>query len=381
MKLLAQKRKKIFLQENTPNLNETSPFDNFYYKEIAKMTAAGGWSIDFIEKKSFLDPEGRRILKTPEGYRLSLKNALEFYAPENKEKAARIFMECSTGVPFSTTIKMLTYDKKEFWAQAIGKPVFDENKNVIGMQGVFQDIDSKKLKELNLEQSLKIIESQNSRLLNFAHIVSHNLRSHASNLQLTLELLEAIDSEEEEKELKESLSLISKGLNVTMDHLNELVSIHSKSGDDKKPVKMEGTLQSVVHSLNHMVLHTNAEIYSDFTEVPEIQYIPSYMESILLNLITNAIKYKHPDRNPVVDICTYTENGHSYLMIKDNGLGIDMEKHGSKLFHLYETFHNNTDAIGIGLFITKNQVEAMQGSIKVESTVNEGTKFIIKLTK
>jgi signal transduction histidine kinase len=65
------------------------------------------------------------------------------------------------------------------------------------------------------------------------------------------------------------------------------------------------------------------------------------------------------------------------LYIKDNGLGIDLEKHGNRLFGMYKTFHKNANARGLGLFITKNQIEAMNGMVEVESEVNVGTTFKI----
>lgn len=380
MKLLAQKRKKIFLEENAPKTSEKSPFDNFYYKEVARLTASGGWSINFIEKKSFLDPEGHKILRTPAGYRLSLKNALEFYAPGHKETATNFFVQCANGAPFATTIKMLTYDKKEFWAEAIGKPILDDDDTVIGIQGIFRDVTSRKLKEYNLEQSVKMLESQNTRLINFANIVSHNLRSHTSNLQLTMELLNDVNGEEEEKELKESLAQISSNLSTTMDHLNELVSIHSRSLHEKRTLRFDETLERVKIELDRIVVHNNYELYTDFSEVPEIDYIPSYLDSILINLMSNALKYRHPDRTPVIDIFSYSEDGHSYLMVKDNGLGIDLEANGNRMFQMYETFHDHPDSVGIGLFIVKSQVEAMRGTIKVESEVDKGTTFTIRLT-
>lgn len=378
MNFLAQKRKKAFLKENLPTPNEENPFDNFYYGEVAKLTGAGGWSVNFKEKKSHLDPEARRILNTPADYRPSLKSALDFYAPEAKDLATQTFIGCSMGTPFSTTVKMVTFDGKEFWAKAVGQPIYDSDKNIIGIQGVFQDVNEEKLKEISLQKSIKVIESQNSRLFNFAHIVSHNLRSHASNLHLTLELLKNIDSHEEEKELKGSLFDISQSLNVTIDHLNEIVSAQSKSLDEKKMLSFDEILQSVLHSINRMVLDTDAEIFSDFSEVPEIEYIPSYLESIFLNLVTNAIKYRHPDRHPVVDICSLEEDGRICLIIKDNGIGIDMKEYGDEVFNMYRTFHGNQDSVGIGLFITKNQIETLQGSIQIESEVNVGTTFKIK---
>lgn len=378
MNFLAQKRKKYLLNENEPNSHEESPFNNFYYKDVATLTEVGGWSVNFREKKSFLDPQARKILNTPKGYNPSLRTGLDFYADDYKQTAAEAFMACSLGTPFSTVVKMRTFNDREFWARAVGRPVYDENNEIYGIQGVFQDIHEEKLKEIGLEKSVKVIESQNSRLFNFAHIVSHNLRSHASNLFLTLELLKTMDSREEEKELQKSLFDISESLNETINHLNEIVTAQSKSLDEQRVVRFEDALKTVLSSINRLVEDNNAEIFSDFSEVPEIVYIASYLESVLLNLITNAIKYRHPNRNPVIDICTFTEEGQNYLLIKDNGLGIDMEKYGDRVFNMYQTFHNDKEAVGIGLFITKNQIETLQGSIEIESEVNVGTTFKIK---
>ncbi|MCH9661439.1 MAG: histidine kinase [Bacteroidetes bacterium] len=378
MNFLTHKKSKTILVDNNHPFSEENPFNNLYYKDVAKLTGAGGWSINFKEKKSFLDPGARRILNTPEDYRPSLRTALDFYAQEYKEQATETFMACSLGTPFSIIVKMITHDKNEFWAKAVGRPVYDTAGEIIGIQGVFQDINEEKLKEISIENSLKVIESQNSRLFNFAHIVSHNLRSHASNLQLTLDLLHSINEPKEEQELKTSLFHISESLNETINHLNEIVTSQKHSLDDKKLVNFQDVLENISHAINRLIESTETEIFSDFSEVPEIEYIPSYLESILLNLITNAIKYSHPDRHPVIDICTYEKDGNSYLMIKDNGLGIDLDRYGDRIFNMYQTFHLDKESIGIGLFITKNQIETLQGSIFVESIVNEGTTFTIK---
>ncbi|MCW8980964.1 MAG: PAS domain-containing sensor histidine kinase [Altibacter sp.] len=382
MNFLAQKRSKILIKDIQNTHRPTPPVDDFYYKEIAQLTAAGGFSVDFQEKTSFLDPEARRILRTPSDYRASLNGALEFFAEDHREAVLKAFQGAAAGKSYKGTIKMLTYDKKEFWARAIGKAVFNSANEVIGFRGVFQDISEAKEKELDLESSLKVIESQNTRLFNFANTVSHNLRSHASNLQLTAELLASAESVDEEKELKQNLNEISENITTTIRHLNEIVAIQVKAGDDKKVVSFRETLLRVMHAIQNLIFTTETEIFSDFSEVPEIPYIPAYMESIFHNLITNAIKFKHPHRKPVIDICTYKdEEGHTHLMVKDNGLGIDLERFGSKLFHIYETFHSKEHGAGVGLFITKNQVEALQGVIEVESTVNIGTTFTIRFAQ
>jgi signal transduction histidine kinase len=103
------------------------------------------------------------------------------------------------------------------------------------------------------------------------------------------------------------------------------------------------------------------------------------MESILQNLLTNSLRYSHPDRQAIIKCYTLKDRGNIYLIFEDNGIGIDLERHGDKVFGMYKTFHHNPDAKGIGLFITRNQVEALGGTINVESTVNVGTKFTIML--
>jgi K+-sensing histidine kinase KdpD len=101
------------------------------------------------------------------------------------------------------------------------------------------------------------------------------------------------------------------------------------------------------------------------------------MESILLNLLTNAIKYRQPDKPPIIELTSFKKAGKTIFEIKDNGKGINLVKHGADLFGMYKTFHGNPDAEGVGLFITKYQVETMGGQIEVESAENVGTTFTI----
>ena len=366
------------MREQKSVTEEDSLFHPFYYQQIAKLTGSGGWGINFVEKKSFIDAEGRKILNLPKEYEPSLKKALDFYAPEHHELAQEKFMECSMGKSFSVTIKMLTYDQKVFWSKAFGKPILNEQGEIIGIQGVFQNIDEEKIRALQLEKSMAVIESQNARLSHFAHIVSHHLKSHAGNLSLSLELLKDAASIEEREELTQHLFDVSKSLNTTVAHLDEIMASQTKSIECLTMVSLDQCFKKVHTRLYTMIQESKVDIYTDFSEVPEIEYVPYCMESIFSNLISNAIKYRHPDRTPTIDLFSYHEDGANFLLVRDNGSGIDLEKHGDELFHIYQTFHDSENAVGIGLFIIKNQIETLQGTITVESTVGEGTTFRIR---
>ena len=171
---------------------------------------------------------------------------------------------------------------------------------------------------------------------------------------------------------------ISENLEEAINELNEVVTRQNDLKKERQIVKFKDALDVVIASTSSLIKRENAEIIAEFDKLNEINYISEYLESILLNLITNAIKYKHKGRKPVIYIQTYKEHGEAFLEVSDNGMGIDLDEHGDKMFGMYKTFHRHPEANGIGLFITKNQVETMGGSISVTSTVNIGTTFKIK---
>ena len=374
-------RKRLRSSRESALEEKVNPFaiDNFYYEEISNLTQAGGWSVDFVNKKSYFDKQARKILKVPDTYIPTLNQSYLFYAEEHMQKATNLFFACAQGDSFSEEIKMVTYNKEVFWAKAYGKPVKNDKGEVIGIRGVFQSIDQEKKKELQIEASLDIIEGHNKRLYNFAHIVSHNLRSHVSNLQLTTALFDTENLNKDQKELFNNFSEIASNLDITLKHLNEIVTLQTNVNKTKEIVNVEQVYKRVIDSIRQISLQNRVVYYTEFSEVEEFPYVSAYLESILHNLITNAIKYKHPDRDPEINIFTFEENDKKYLVVKDNGIGIDLESYGDQLFQMYKTFHNNEDANGLGLFLTKSQIESLGGKITVESRVGKGSKFTVQL--
>lgn len=352
----------------------------FYYRETAEMTSTGGWYIDTVNKHIYWDDVSKKILDCPRDFQPAYEDHMKFYAEEHHSRMHNAFDKCEKyGIPFKLELKMVSFQQKEFWVRLTGKPVYNEEQEVIGIRGVLQNIDDNKNNELNLQNSLDIIATQNSRLFNFAHIVSHHLRSHSSNLSLIVELLREAKTDRDKLDLLANVEDVSENLDTAISRLNDIVSIQTWLRKEKVWIKFEEALEVVLASISSLINRENAKIVAEFHELKEIRYIPEYLESILLNLITNAIRYKQPGRKPVIFIQTYTENDKEYLEVSDNGMGIDLEEYGEKMFGMYKSFnHNNPEAKGIGLFITKNQVEALGGNISVSSTVEIGTTFKIK---
>lgn len=264
------------------------------------------------------------------------------------------------------------------WVRQVGKPILDSDNNVTAVHVTVQDITDKKNKEQEVQQTTKLITDQNQRLLTFAHTVSHNLGSYTGNIQMIVEILKQTEDEESKQHFLDNLDKLAKAMSQTLKNLNEVVKIQTEIKQAKTTVFFKEVFIMVRDVLTPTIHETNALIEDDFSSCPSIEYIPAYLESIMLNLVSNALKYRHPDRKPHIIVKTYQEGDQKVLMIKDNGLGIDLKRYKNSVFGLNKTFHNNPDARGIGLFITKHQIEALGGTITVESEPNMGSVFIVR---
>ncbi len=244
------------------------------------------------------------------------------------------------------------------------------------------DISPRIKAEKKLKNLLQLTTNQNDSLLNFAHIVSHNLRSNAANLTMICKFLSEDGlKQEEQKEMIHMLSRASEGLNETISHLNEVVQVKLETDKKLKEVHLRNTFDKILEDVNALILENKINVNINIPDNFNVKGVPAYIESIFLNLTTNAIKYRDPEKEPTLTIQSYIEDQFIVLSVEDNGKGIDLERYGNKIFGMYKTFHGNKDARGIGLFITKNQIESMGGTIEVESEVGVGTKFRVKLLK
>lgn len=256
-------------------------------------------------------------------------------------------------------------------------PLIDAEGYAYGLVGISMDISDLKRKELEQLKLINVTSSQNEKLINFAHIVSHNLRSHCANFSMLLNFLKAEKSESEKQRITNMLIDSSDNLMETLNNLNEVVDINTKRGLKSKSIQLKAKIKAITQSQSADVRVNNALIINKVPANISIKVIPAYIDSIISNFLTNSIKYRSPDRDPVIEFSASKEDNYTVLSISDNGLGIDLKKYGNKLFGMYKTFHDNEGARGIGLYITKNQIEAMKGKILVTSEVGFGTTFKI----
>lgn len=231
--------------------------------------------------------------------------------------------------------------------------------------------------EKRILQRTTNLRQQNKQLEQFAFVVSHNFRAPVSNLNSLLSIYKEMENEEDKAMLLEKFEITINNLDATLNDLLNGISVKNDSKKEKQNLAFTSYFSNAIESFQGDIIKSNASITSDFSMAPEVEYSASYLESIIQNLLSNAMKYSSPVRTAKIHFQSNLINNKVILTVSDNGLGIDLKEHGKDIFGFKKVFHKNPEARGVGLFLIKAQVEGMGGSIRVKSKVDSGTKFTI----
>jgi PAS domain S-box-containing protein len=252
---------------------------------------------------------------------------------------------------------------------------------VVKMIGSNWDITENQLAKQEKEKILADLIRRNNDLEQFAYIISHNLRAPVSNVLGLSEMLINDDVDDESKPtVLNGLDLSVKKIDLIINDLNNIFQSKQRIGDKKETVHFQQIVDDIKFSINHMVEKENVSLKCDFGKAEHMVSVRSYLYSVLYNLILNSIKYRKEEVNPVISISSSIDDGkHITLVITDNGKGIDLKRNKEMLFGLYQRFDQTVEGRGLGLYMVKTQVEALYGTIQVDSELDRGTSFTISL--
>jgi signal transduction histidine kinase len=243
------------------------------------------------------------------------------------------------------------------------------------------EVKQRRQNEATLEKVSKELQVSNNELQQFAYLTSHNLRAPATNINTLIQLINRQGLSEKNADYIQKLELTSKNLNEMLDDLNEILSVRKEDQQNFELLSFETILEKVTQSISENILEHGLIIKTDFSKAPEVMGSSKILHNTVLNLLTNAIKYRKPGEVPEVYIRTDETIEYIILTVTDKGIGIDLNKYGDKIFKLYQRFHNNADSKGLGLYLIKSQLEKMDGKIIVDSEQGKGTTFKVYFRK
>lgn len=344
--------------------------------QTSMLTQIGAWEINVATREVRWSKSILQMLETETNSASDIETAIELYSEnENRRLIQETFAATMVhGGDFDVETELLTSKRRKIPVRLIGH-VEKNGETVTQIYGILQNLELIKQGERELKEILELTTDQNKRLKNFAQIVSHNLRSHSGNLKSLLLLLLKRKPELEGTELMQHIVSASEQLVETVNNLSDIVVMNSKTSEHYVPVNLHESIHKCIVALQHMAEEKGLRLINKVPADININAVPAYIESIFTNLITNAVKYKRPDTDSYIEFAAENCDPFVLVTVKDNGRGIDLEKSGNKLFGMYQTFHGNDDARGLGLFMSRNQLEAMGGRIDADSRPGEGTTF------
>jgi len=344
-------------------------------------TNIGYWEINIQKEQAAYSNIAKRILGLSSDMAPAPGGPLAFFKEgEHRTKVEKAF---ETAKKLKTEQKteaiIVTDGGNEKWCSILIIPEFRAD-YLSKLYGTLYDIDERVRSSKKIDELFKKTEKQNGRLMNFAHTITHNLRSQVGSVNSFIELMEIDNPGLVDDEVFRYLKIASKRLSETVVHLSDIAVGDEFDENDYVSLDLKSIAVECVKSVINFEELNDIEIQYNIPEGFRVDAIKGYLESILHNLITNAIKYRDPEKSPFINICAGREDDqNTWFSVEDNGLGLDMEKYRSKLFGLYTTFHKHEDSSGIGLFVTKNQILAMDGDIEVESEPGVGSAFKVIL--
>lgn len=230
--------------------------------------------------------------------------------------------------------------------------------------------------EMEVAKRTNELLDYNQQLQQFAFIAAHNLRAPVARILGLGQILGMMDSTPEKKdEIYPKLIQTARELDGVVTDLNTILDSRKNSELHVTDIDLATEVDKISRTLEREIASTHAVIHTNFREVCTIRTVKPYLESILYNLISNAIKYRDPSRSPIIDVKTEQLANEVRLTVADNGLGIDLTTHRDKLFTLYSRFHIHLEGKGLGLYLVKTQITALGGRIELESTVGVGSTF------
>ena len=361
--------KKLIESERKVSLISEHSTDGFIVLEKSKVTYAS---------KSYCDLFGYSV---EEALQMTSEDILQNMHKDDREQI-RMYVAKNLALKnasFKYEFRLKTKSGQYFWREDTASVLYNEDGSYSKYIVITRDINKNKVATEEIKRLYEVSQVQNQKLVDFTYIVSHNIRSNSCNISMLLDLIDETTDVGEKEEYFKLLKESNDKLTETLHYLNETINIRTNPNNLKIQVNVKKEVQKVLHSINAIILQERVEILIDIDDKLELNTIPSYFESILFNLISNSVKYKSTLERPKIEIFAKKRGTICTILVKDNGLGIDLEQHKEKIFGMYKTFHNNDDANGIGLFMTKNHVETLGGKIEVTSKVNEGSQFKVSL--
>lgn len=299
-----------------------------------------------------------------------------FGALTNKEEFNKVKRALEKAMPIETELVQYTSAGKPYWVHMQIIPVYNRKNELTNFVAIQRDVTQRKKMEIERERITQDLMDRNKELEQFTYIISHNLRAPLANIIGLSSLMQEENDERSNQLFAKELQHASEKLDSIIQDLNKILRSKNTNFLQKEEIQLEPLMKEVLEGI---VPGEHVKIYYDFSALPHVVSVKTYMYSIFLNLISNSIKYRRPNVDCEISVVAQAKEHKAEIVFSDNGLGIDLSKYGHKVFGLYKRFHPHIDGKGMGLFMVKTQAQALGGAVSLDSSPSQGTRVRLEL--
>jgi len=225
------------------------------------------------------------------------------------------------------------------------------------------------------------LQHVNADLDTFVYTASHDLKAPITNIEVLVQVLREETATGQWNETAEHvLQLIQESVGrfrTTLGHLTEVARMQPET-KATAAIELAPLIQAVQQDLHGLLHATQARVIVDTGDCPQLRVPAKTVRAVVYNLLSNVVKYRAPERRPEVLIRCRTQSGQVVLEVRDNGVGLDLDKQ-TELFELFRRYHPQVEGAGVGLFMVKRMVEHAGGHIQVRSQLGYGSTFTVWL--
>ncbi len=342
-------------------------------------TSDGIWDWpDMKSNRMWWSPKFYELLGIPEfSVDATMENFQKLIHPEDKETfMEQMLKHVKQDQPYDIEIRLKHQNGHYRWFRSRGQIFRNEKGNPVRMAGAISDIHMRKKAEFQLKNTNLRLQKTNEYLDNFVFTVAHDLRSPVANLKSLVALFKA--QVDQYDPIVSRIDLSVERLEQTLRGLVQILDVQKSKQKAIKSVSFSQMLDKLKKEMEETIHETQVVIRSDF-KIAHISYFEPYLESMMRNLLSNALKYTRSRDNPVIILSTEKHQEFVTLRVTDNGIGIDLERFKHKIFKPFEKISPNSSGQGVGLHLIKTMVEKNGGKVEVQSKLEEGTTFTVFL--
>jgi signal transduction histidine kinase len=321
-----------------------------------------------------------------------------FFHPDDYQNTVNILKHAlETGEAYEVEFRLRRKDGVYRWFLGRAVAMKDNSGNVIKWFGTSTEIHDHKIALENLAGTKEDLQNVNEMLNaknlkltktnmdldNFIYTASHDLKAPVTNIEGLIGLLSSNLRNDNKEDIEDILKMIDnsiKRFQKTISELTDISKIQKDLQEDIVEIKVTQCIEEIKLDIQSLIIGSGAVIKMDTAQAPVVRFSKINFRSLIYNLLTNAIKYASPDRQPLVEVKTWKYGEYFLLEVKDNGLGIK-EEYKDKIFSMFKRLHDHVEGTGVGLYIVKRIVENSGGKIEVESKLGEGSVFKIYLKR